>query len=1121
MRNAFFCKKWLMSLVLLSLSSVIFIVSGRELSTTEININSIVQQERTVACIVNDNLGPVIGATVIVKGTTKGGATDNNGRVIINNVSDDEILVVSYVGFHTQEIKVGNQSTITITLVEDTQTLDEVIVVGYGTQAKKDITGSVAVVDTETLTETPVATFAEALQGKAAGVHIQSTGAPGSETTIRIRGVGSLNNAGPLIVVDGVSDVDINSVNPNDIESLQVLKDAAATAIYGAKAANGVIIITTKQGDKNEKITITYDGSFGWATMANNGFGLLNGWEAMEFVAKGMVNSRDLKGVELPAHSQFGILNSNNELAMPYAIKPAGRTEQQIIDQYGSIAAWEASYKPDGSSSWARSAYHQMLKDGYSESDARKGTDWYDLITRTAFVTSHQLSLLGGGKKGAYSVGLGYQNREGTVIGSNFERFSFRANTTFNPNKYFSVGQNTNASLIEFKGERGGAGDGNTFSKVYTMQPWVPIRNIGGDFAGSQAPNGGRELSGLHQAERAKDDWNRRAFIQNALFAEVTPIEGLRVRTQFSTRLGARWDRVFRPKDIFANNEGSAHNYLQETSGYWLDWQWTNTAEYKFTIKEDHNFQVLIGLESIKNGLGREQWGRRKNYIFENEPLTWTIDNGDVSTSENGGSPQSVSSMFGYFGRLDYSYQSKYLLTVTLRRDGVSRFAPNQRWGTFPSISAGWRISDEIFFEKTRTWLDDFKIRAGYGTTGNSQVGSTVNYAFLYGTGTGYGYDFGGTDNSIYTGYVITNLGDPGAKWETTKMLNLGIDATFLNNRLSFTFDYYIKKTSDLLVPANWSALAGNATKPNINIGDMENKGTDFSVAWRDKIGDIGYNIIANISTYKNKVVKLGTSDIFQGDRISDTSITTEGQPIGMFYGYKVEGIYKSTDEVINYKDDTGNTILPYGVPDSKSLNPESWVGRYKFKDVNGDGKIDANDRTYIGNPHPDFTGGVNLSLTYKGFDLGTYLYFSVGNDLYKNYMYFTHFGGIQSNYAKDRWENSWHPTENPNGKYPLWLTSTGESPESGTVSNSMFVQDGSFLRMQTLTLGYTIPKSLTEKVSLSKVRIYGQVSNVFTITGYDGLDPEVRSSNDLRRGYDYGSYGIPRTFLFGVNIAF
>lgn len=1083
----------------------------------------VMQSGRVTGTIVDETGEPLIGVNISIKGGSTGTISDIDGNFSLEGTDANSILVISYIGYITQEIKADSQS-LKIVMREDTQNLDEVVVVGYGTQAKKDITGSVAVVSAEALAETPVATFAEALQGKASGVHIQTSGAPGAETTIRIRGVGSLSSADPLVIVDGVANVSISSVNPNDIETFQVLKDAAATAIYGAQGANGVLIITTKQGAKEGKVNISYDGYVGLATMANSGFDLLNAWDAMEFQAYGMVNRRDYRGVQNQSHAQFGRLDANDQLTMPYAIKPSGVSRDQIVQEYGSVENWVASYKPNGGDSWSRSAYYQMLEDGYSEAEARKGTDWYDLITQKGFITSHQISVLGGGDRGSYALGAGYESREGTIKGSGFERFSFRANTTFNPNKYFSIGQNTNVSLMEWSGERGSQGDGNAFGRVYTTQPWIPVYNVGGDFAGSQANEGGRNLSAVHALDRQKDNWNRRFFIQNALFAEVKPIDGLTLRTQFSTRLGGTWNRTFNPIDVFANKEGVSDNDYSEEANYRLDWQWTNTVNYRKSF-DDHNLQVLFGTEAIKNGLGREISGLRRSYIFEDLPSTWILDNGDSGMMENSGEADQTTTMFGFFGRVDYDYQSKYLTTLTVRRDGSSKFNPNKRWGTFPSISVGWRISSEDFMEKTRNWLEDLKIRAGYGTTGSSQIGS-FNYAFQYETGSYHGYPMDGSDGSITTGYVLTSLGDLNAKWETTKMLNVGLDGTLLSNRLTFGLDYYIKKTSDMLVPANWSGLAGMATKPNINIGDMENKGFDMSLSWRDKVGAVSYDISANVSTYKNKVIKLGSADLFRGTRLNDITITTEGQPIGMFYGYKIDGVYTSVNDVLDYKTAGGETILPYAVSGKDALNPEDWVGRYKLMDVNRDGRVDAADRTYIGNPHPDFTGGVNIGLKYKGFDLAAYLYFSVGNDAFRHYMYYTHYGALQSNYSYDRWHNSWHPETNPNGKYPLWATSAGEGTEAANNSNSSYIQDASYLRMQTLTLGYTLPKSITQKVQLQRVRIYGQVGNLFTITGYDGLDPEIRgtfdnNSPDRSRGVDYGSYGIPRTFLLGVNVGF
>ncbi len=1055
MSNTSFWKQMFVGVTLLMFSTGIVLA---EIGPTKASFGvDGTQQDRQITVVVVDDMGEVIGANVMVKGTTNGNITNMEGQAVLSNVPGDATLVVSYIGYVTQEVPVNNRNIIQVRLVEDTQNLDEVVVVGYGTQAKKDITGSVSVVSAEALQEQPVATFAEALQGKASGVYISSSGAPGSETTIRIRDVGSMNGSDPLIVVDGVSNVNIESVNPNDIESLQVLKDASATAIYGAQGANGVIIITTKQGSK-QKVRISYDGYVGMAKMANSGFDLLDAWEHMDFQAQGMVNMRDIKKLTPGAHEQFGSLDANDQLTMPYATKPAGLSEAQVIAQFGSIAAWEASYLPNGSNSWARSAYAQMKLDGYSEAEARRGTNWYDEITRTGFVQEHQVSALGGGDKGSYAFSVGYHSREGTIKASYFDRYSLRANTSFIPNKYFSIGQNTNLSVTEMGGNRGTQGDDTPFAQTYTTQPWVPVYNIGGDYAGSQSPQGGRANSPVRTVATQENNWTRNFRGQTALWAEIKPIEGLNIRSQLSGTLTGYWQQAFSPITIMGNKEGDSQNNLREWANYRFSWQWTNTATYTRTFNEDHTITALIGTEALSFGQGRSMNARRYNYVFDDDPNTWVLNNGGSDNQENEGSMGDHITMFGMFFRGDYSYKGKYLATVSIRRDGASNFSESNRWGTFPSFNLGWRISDEFFMEQSREWLDDLKIRAGYGTTGNSNIGA-YNHATRFATGNAYLYSLTGSDSNVYQGYAVRSLGNKETKWETAKMLNIGIDATAFNNRLAFGFDWYTKKTSDMLVRANWSALAGitGTNLPNINIGDMTNKGVDFSIGWRDRVGKVRYNATLNLSHYKNEVTKLGSSDLFESTRLNNVTITTVGQPIGMFYGYKVKGIYKSEDDVKNYTSN-GKTVTPYGAVEG-AYNPTAWVGRYIIEDVNGDGQIDSNDRTIIGNPHPDLTGGLNLGLSWNNFDLSTYLYFSVGNDIYKHYMFYTHYGSLQSNYDRDRRDNSWHPTDNPNGKYPLWATIGQEGGEAANESNSMYVQDGSYLRMQTLTLGYSLPK--------------------------------------------------------------
>ena len=1104
------------SLLLIAASPAM--ASGVDAMSTE-GVAAVQQNGRTVTVTVNDAMGPVIGANVLVRGTTIGSITDMDGNAVIQGVPNGAVIVVSYIGYITQEINLPNgQNALQVTLREDAETLDEVVVVGYGTQAKKDITGSVAVVSRDAIAEQPVATFAEALQGRAAGVYVSAGGAPGAGTTIRVRGVGGVNGSDPLIIVDGVQGVDVNSVNPNDIDSFQVLKDAAATAIYGARAANGVIIITTKQGNKEGKVRVSYSGYISASTMANDGFKTLGAWDYMKAIEQSQHNQVDVRGADINAvgHQQFGSIK-DGELQMPYTIVPAGLSKAQVMEQFGSYDGLVANYKPNGGQSYALSSYYYIKEIlGGTEEEARAGTDWYGMVTQTGWSQNHELSVMGGGEKGQYAMSLAYQDRNGTIKGSSFERYSLRVNTTFNPSKHFTIGQNTNAAVMMMRGERGGQGDASTFGQTYTMNKWVPAYNVGGDFAGSQG-NGGRNYSALSSVVNGYDNWNRMFRLQSSFFAELKDpwIKGLSFRSQFAVNLNGGWGLSMNKISIMYDKEGRAHNQLNENGSWNFGWQWTNTATYKFNLADKHDFTVMVGTEALKMGLGRNISAWRQDYPLQDDTNSWTIGNGGTASLGNDGGMGSKTTMFGLFGRLDYSYMGKYLVTATIRRDASSKFNPDNRWGTFPSISLGWRISDEKFMEKAHaTWLDDLKIRAGYGTTGNSNIGA-YNYAFQYANPSRYLYGISGGNSGAATGYALTALGDIYAKWETIKMFNVGFDLTAFNNKLTSTFDFYIKKTSDMLVPASWTTLAGAATKPNTNQGNIKNTGIDFSIGWRDKIGQVSYNINANASWYKNKVTKLGASDLFYSSRISQMTITTVGHPVGMFYGYVDDGIYKSVDDVLNYP------ALPYGVASKEDLQKSaaSYVGHYKWKDVDGDGKVNANDRTFIGNPHPDLTGGFNIGLQWKDFDLSTYLYYSLGNDVYKHYEYYTLWGNLGNVYSYDRIEKAWSPS-NPNGTLPLWVY--GDTHAENTQSHSNYVTDGSFLRMQTLTLGYSLPKKLVSKLTLSRIRFYVQLSNLFTITGYDGLDPEVnRVDSDMNKGIDYGAYGMPRQYLFGVNIDF
>ena len=1059
---------------------------------------------------------PIIGASVTIDGTDQGVMTDIDGKYSIDATANN-VLTFSYIGYQSQSIAVGARTTIDVQLAEDTQALDEVVVTGYATQAKKDITGSVAVVSRDAIAEQPVSSFAEALQGRAAGVTITNSGGPAGDSQIRVRGVGSVNGSDPLIIVDGVQGVNISSVNPNDIETMQVLKDAAATAIYGARAANGVIIVTTKQGTKDAKVRVSYNGYISLSQMANDGYNTLGAWDYMKAEQYSQENLVNYRGADINTvgHDQFGSIK-DGDLTMPYMIFPAGMSKDEAMAKWGSYQGIVDAYKDNGANSYALSSYYYIKEIlGGTEEEAKAGTQWFDMVTQTGISHNHELSLQGGSNAGMYSISFGYLDREGTIKESSFERYSLRANSTFNAGKHVVFGLNMNTSVQMRTGEMGGQGDDSTFGRTYTMNMWVPAYNVGGDKAGSRG-NGGRAQSALASIENARGDWSRNFRMQAAAFMEIKDpgIKGLSLKTQFAASLNGAWSTTFGEKTIAWNKEGTNYTSFSESGSWSFNWQWTNTAQYKTTIADDHDLTVMIGTEALKNGIGRNLSAARNNYIFPMDQNTWVIDNGDSATQTNSGGQGSINTMFGMFARADYSYQGKYLVTATFRRDASSRFAAKHRWGNFPSVSLGWRISDESFLASAHdNWLDDLKIRAGYGTTGNSNIGN-YNFASQYGNGTQFLYNISGGNSGAAVGFGSTYIGDTEARWETVEMINAGIDFTAFRNRLSANVDFYVKNTTDMLVPASWTVLAGTASKPNVNMGDMKNTGVDFQIGWRDKVGNFSYNISANASWYKNEVVKLGSGDLFTSTRISNMQITTEGQPIGMFYGYTTDGIYTSVDDVLNYG------VVPYGVAeDTWKKDAINQVGHFRFKDMNGDGKITADDRSMIGNPHPDVTGGVNIGLGWKNWDLSTYLYYTIGNDLYAHYKLYTNWGQLANVFTYERVERAWHPVENPNGTLPMFVR--GDTHAETNESHTNYIEDGSYLRMQTLTLGYSLPKKWMNKIKMSRIRFYAQMSNVFTITNYSGLDPEVYQGSDRSRGIDYGSYGMPRQYLFGVNIDF
>lgn len=1056
------------------------------------------QQARKVTGTVTDAKGePLLGVNVVVKGTTNGTITDLDGKYTLE-VEPGAILEVSYIGYVTQQVPAQGE-VINVTLKEDTQKLDEVVVVGYGTQQKKDITGSVAVVDTKDLLASSGSSATQQLQGKAAGVYIGQSGSPGSPSMVRIRGINTVNDNGPLYVIDGVStrNQDLSSLNPNDIESMQVLKDASSAAIYGAQAANGVILITTKKGTKSGQPRLTYDGYVGLQKTGKK-YDVLNSMDRLNLEWDAKKNNYALTGTDaLPSHVQFG---TGETPTIPNYMTQAGANGSQNIDP--------SDYR------WSDRTYAPF-----------SDTDWWDEVDRVAMIQNHQIGLAGGTDKGQYNLSANYFKQDGTVIDSYYQRYQVRANTSFNVREWLRVGENMTYAFTKDNGLNATGAESNPYSWSYRASPYVPVYDIKGNFAGSKFAGTGNFQNPVANQIRNKDNYYTHNRIFGNLWAEADILKGLTFRTNFGLDYTNGYSyRMVKYTPEFS--EDTKQNNLEEVSEYNYRWVWTNTLTYTKTFNDVHKLNVLLGTEAIRDGLGRKMTGRRYTYLYEDNTDTWVLnmgenDNRRITDSEYKGE----FALFGLFGRVDYSYDDKYLFTGIIRRDGVSRFSESNRYGVFPSVSLGWRLSSESFMENTRDWLDDLKLRVGYGQTGNSEVPRTTNYAMEYRTYPKRSrYDFTGMNTSTVNGYILDKYGNEDTKWEATEMWNVGVDATFLNGKFGVGAEWYWKKTSDMLIEAQYSTLANlEIGKPYINFGDIKNTGVDLNLNYRDSKGDWSWDFNLNLSHYKNEVLKISESDDASlwgsGTRLSgNVTRTTKGHAISEFYGYKVNGFYENAAEVM--------ALPPLGQTIENEKAAERWVGKFKFADVNGDGRLTESDRTFIGSPHPDLIAGLNATITWKNWDFTMFWYSTIGNDLFNNNKYFTDFWLFEGNRSERMRDLSWKPGAD-NSKAVLPILDYGDT-YSGTNSNSYYVENASFLRLKNVVLGYTLPKTILSKAGIQNLRLYVQAENLLTITGYNGLDPEYTnadvsktSGGDLQRGVDMGGWPTTMRFLFGVNFAF
>lgn len=1035
--------------------------------------------QRTVSGTVIDELGePLPGVNIRIEGTGSGTTTDLDGKYSLQ-VDDGNILVYSYIGYLAQNVTVGARAVIDITMQPDLAQLEEVVVVGYTSKREADITGAVTVVTSEDINMVNAASFGQKLSGQAAGVTTSTSGQPGEGTNIRIRGFSSFTNNDPLIIVDGVpvQDKFNTSINPNDIESMQVLKDASAASIYGSRANNGVIIITTKQG-KAGQLQVSYNGKVGLQVPVGGYDDILmqDPQEWADFVYQGHANAGITPDTYYPL---YGTDASNPVL--PDYVFPAGATG---ID--------ESTYSyPDNLIMRANQA----------------GTDWWNEVFNPALITDHNIGLSGGTENATFSVSANYFNQEGTMMHTYFERFSARANSKFTKG-WFTFGENFQFARSESVGQNGFAQDEqNVMTNIIKMPTLVPVLDVGGNFAGAKANGLGNGNNPVALQERNKDNIFQGYRVLGNFYGEVEPIKGLKARTSFGIDATNNHSLNF----TFPNFEASEPTNVNGFGENWdrfYNWTWTNTLTYSATFG-DNNINVLVGHEAVKNSY-RGIFGGISQLFSEDvngRYVNLALGNVDSRAVSSYGS---FSTLLSYFGKIDYAYQDLLYADFTIRRDGSSNFGPNNRFGVFPAGSVGFRLSSLGFMQGVSA-IDNLKIRVGYGITGNQAIGGLNNFNQYGGGPAVSSYDITGSNGSTVSGFALVQRGNADTRWEENRAINVGLDAGFLDGTLNLALDVYQNNVDGLLFNAALPGTAGGAAPPFRNIASMTTSGIDANVGYNNTFGNLGFSADLNVTRYVNTINAIdGNASFFSGSgidsRIGELTRNVVGNPISTFFGYTVEGTFADQADV-----------------DAHATQDGAAPGRLKFSDLNGDGVINDDDRGIIGNPHPDFTMGLNLGFDIAGFDFTAFLFASVGNEIYNYNRLFTDFSQFNSNVAADRLTNAWQPGDT-DAKYTI----PDVSDSFSRTSSSYYVEDGSFLRARTIEAGYTFPSGVTDALNMSSLRFYIQGQNLFTITNYTGIDPELSNvnisdsgQNDLWQGFDFGNYPSSQMFLIGVSANF
>ncbi len=1050
--------------------------------------------QRTVSGNVTDDAGEGLpGVNVVIQGTTTGTVTDLNGDYNISVPDNTSVLVYSAIGFVSQSISVGTRSTIDVALEVDVAELEEVIITGYSVDARRSTPGSVSTIKAEALQVQPSGNVEQQLMGRVAGVTVLTNGQPGTASQVRVRGYGALGGNEPLYIVDGVPTPSIEFLAPDDIASTTVLKDATAASIYGARAAGGVIVYTTKRGKRNQPMEVTYDGMVG-VTTPGNGPEQLNPAEQAEWTWNAIRNAATNAG-EAPvfSHPQYG--TGDTPIIPDWLL--VGNTSGIV----GSIdlPSEAMNYNNDPE---AGPIYLVMQAN-------QSGTDWYDAITQNALLNRHTIGVRGGTDKSAYYVSLGLQEQEGILKRQKFSRYTFRANSEFDILPNLRMGENVQITYRAVRLLQGGGGgigsadDENLINQAYRMSPIIPVNDVFGGWGGTAAPGFNNPRNPVATIEGQMHNRNFQTSGFGNVYLEWDVIEGLTARTSLGGRYTAGFTRGYNRRQ-YENSENNSSFGYNESNFHGTDWVWTNTLTYekKFGI---HRVKVLAGQEALNSGNFRASNASGLN------PFSQSPDFISMSTVNdrvvNGGHSKGVN-FSSYFGKVTYDFNDRYILDFVVRNDGSSRFGEQNRRGTFPAVSGAWRVSAESFMSGI-TWLDDLKLRGGWGVIGNSNNVDPNNQFSLYGTSIGASsYDIAGTNSSASEGFYRTRIGNPAAQWERAVTMNIGFDALLFDNKLDIGFELWRKDTEDLLYQQPVTVQSGFfANAPSVNIGEMRNQGIDFTIITKGQMSNgIQYEVQLNGGFLSNEIVFLSDGVEFVNGNVDYRGIqpirNAVGQSLSSFYGYEVAGLFRDASDV------SGHATQADAAP-----------GRFKFRDLDGDGEITPDDRTFIGSPVPDFTGGLNLLLDYKGFELNIYTFLSAGAEIFNVSKLFTHFyplfpGAAISADVKDSWTFS-----DPSGSIPVFENASNFS--TNTQANDFYVENGTYFRMQNITLAYNLPATLINSWNMSKVRVFLSANNLFTITGYDGLDPTVAGNADTQFGIDRGNFPITRGYTFGLNIGF